>query len=102
VRNKEIGALRWLLSLKLVAVVVLFLAPAVVSAVAFSVYFSINSTVSLDQVFTGLAFMNIVRLPMSSLPNAVANIADFFVAARRVDRSAADAPAPSPTRLPGA
>ena len=75
-----------MLFLKLVAVVVLFLAPVVVSVLTFTVYFYIEPVVSVDRVFTGLAFINVIRLPMSSLPNAVSNFADLLVAFNRINR----------------
>jgi hypothetical protein len=53
VRQKEIKALAWLLLLKLFAVVMLFLAPVVVSTLSMTVYMSITPHISVDAVFTG-------------------------------------------------
>lgn len=85
VRKEEIVALAALLMIKVTAVVVLFLAPVLVSVVTFTVYFYIDDEPRLDRVFTALAFMNLIRLPMSAMPNAVANVADYRIAMRRVN-----------------
>jgi ABC-type multidrug transport system fused ATPase/permease subunit len=85
VRKEEIVALAALLMIKVTAVVVLFLAPVLVSVVTFTVYFYIDDEPRLDRVFTALAFMNLIRLPMSAMPNAVANLADYRIAMRRVN-----------------
>ena len=85
VRKEEIVALAALLMIKVTAVVVLFLAPVLVSVVTFTVYFYIDDEPRLDRVFTALAFMNLIRLPMAAMPNAVANLADYRIAMKRVN-----------------
>lgn len=85
VRKKEIKALANLLVIKITAVVVLFLAPVLVSVLTFTVYFYIDDDIRYDRVFTALAFMNLIRLPMSSLPNAVSNVSDFLIAIKRLN-----------------
>lgn len=86
VRNQEIKALARMLTTKITAIVSLFLAPVVVSAAMFTAYFLLEKDgVSVERVFTALAFCNLIRLPMSSMPNAISNLSDMFVAVKRVD-----------------
>lgn len=86
VRNQEIKALARMLTTKITAIVSLFLAPVVVSAAMFTAYFlSEKDDVSVERVFTALAFCNLIRLPMSSMPNAISNLSDMMVAVKRVN-----------------
>lgn len=86
VRNEEIAALTRMLVTKVTVVVGLFLAPVVLSASVFTAYFLLEMDASPERVFTALAFCNLIRLPMSSLPNAISNLSDFLIAVKRVNR----------------
>lgn len=86
VRNQEIAALTRMLVTKVTAVVGLFLAPVLLSASVFTAYILLEKDLSTERVFTALAFCNLVRLPMSSLPNAISNLSDLVIAVKRVDR----------------
>jgi hypothetical protein len=67
VRQTEVRALARLLLIKLMSIVTLFLAPTLISVLTFTVYFALNQDdIRLDRVFAGLAFINIIRLPVSS------------------------------------
>lgn len=88
VRQREVSALSRLLWVKFSAIVVLFLAPTLISVLTFSLYMRLAERVRLDEVFAGLAFMNIIRLPMSALPQATSAFADLRVAMKRIDRQA--------------
>jgi ATP-binding cassette, subfamily C (CFTR/MRP), member 1 len=86
VRAQEIVALTRMLVTKITAVVGLFLAPVAVSAATFTAYLLLEPNVSTERVFTALAFCNLIRLPMSSMPNAISNLSDFVIAVKRVNR----------------
>lgn len=86
VRGQEIKALARMLGTKITAIVSLFLAPVVLSAAVFTAYMLLEKDVSTERVFTALAFCNLIRLPMSSMPNAISNVSDFWIAAKRINR----------------
>jgi hypothetical protein len=66
VRQTEVRALARLLLIKLMSIVTLFLAPTLISVLTFTIYFALNQDdIRLDRVFAGLAFINLLRLPVS-------------------------------------
>ena len=49
----------------------LYLFPALLSAVIFSVYIGIGNTLSLDVAFTVMTILNLIKDPLRSLPTFI-------------------------------
>ncbi|XP_058527585.1 ATP-binding cassette sub-family C member 2 [Ochotona princeps] len=87
-RNKELKNLRAFAYLQSVIMFLLYLSPVLVSVTTFSVYVLVDSNNILDaqKAFTSITLFNILRFPMSMLPNVISALLQASVSVERIEK----------------
>jgi len=84
VRSSETGLLALQQLLIAVLVVVIQCAPAVLGVVTFSIYAASGNEMTPSTIFTALALLNVIRVPMAFAPFAFFTLLKILVSVRRV------------------
>ncbi|CAG8547028.1 11089_t:CDS:10 [Funneliformis mosseae] len=83
-RDKEMGYVRLLLSMRAGVTGVTMVIPVFASILAFIVYSLTGGELTADVVFSSLALFNIMRLPLMFLPVVIASVTDALVSVKRI------------------
>lgn len=87
-RKKELKNLRTFAYMQSVVMFLLYLTPVLVSVTTFSVYVLVDSNNILDaeKAFTSITLFNILRFPMSMLPNVISAMLQASVSVDRLEK----------------
>ncbi|EGG24152.1 ABC transporter C family protein [Cavenderia fasciculata] len=83
-RNLEVKALAKFSYIRACLIFIVSAVPTIVSILVFTTVFKADTGVSADKVFSALAYLNILRMPLSFLPLIIAMLAQVKVATDRI------------------
>lgn len=84
IRKKELRCLRYLTFYRGLNLAIFFSWPILVTYATFVLYSQLGNEVNLSSVFIVLSFLNVLRFPISILPQAVSAAMDASVALKRI------------------
>jgi ABC-type multidrug transport system fused ATPase/permease subunit len=85
-RKNEVRALRQVLICRALNLCIAFVATPISALVMFTLFVKTGGEMSADKVFTALAVLRTLQMPLMMLPMFVTNIFEFQVAKQRVER----------------
>ncbi|MBZ3874542.1 Canalicular multispecific organic anion transporter 1 [Sciurus carolinensis] len=88
IRKKELKNLRLFGQLQTLIILILQLAPVLVSVITFAVYVLVDSNNILDaeKAFTSITLFNILRFPLSMLPMMISSVLQASVSVERLEK----------------
>lgn len=84
IRNEELKIFAWMYYWRSVITIVINFQPAVVSFAVFAIAYAFDDPIRPENVFPTMAMLNVLRMPMLSLPLSVAKLIDLNVSLKRI------------------